>query len=60
MIVLVDEVLEDHVLARGPGDAPEIDGQIIIQGAWEVEPGDFVEVVITGSDAHDLFAEMAE
>ena len=60
MIVLVDEVHEDHVLARGPGDAPEIDGQVIIDGAWEVEPGDFVEVEITGSDAHDLFAEMAE
>ena len=60
MIVLVDEVLEDHVLARGPGDAPEIDGQVIIDGAWEVEPGDFVEVEIRGSDAHDLFAEMVE
>ena len=60
MIVLVDEVHEDHVLARGPGDAPEIDGQVIIQGSWEVEPGDFVEVDITGSDAHDLFAKMAE
>ena len=60
MIVLVDEVHEDHVLARGPGDAPEIDGQVIIQGSWEVEPGDFVEVDITGSDAHDLFAKMVE
>ncbi len=60
MIVLVDEVHEDHVLARGPGDAPEIDGQVVIDGAWEVAPGDFVEVEITGSDAHDLFAEMAE
>jgi len=60
MIVLVDEVREDHVLARGPGDAPEIDGQVVIDGAWDVEPGDFVEVEITGSDAHDLFAEMVE
>ncbi|WP_456417565.1 30S ribosomal protein S12 methylthiotransferase RimO [Thiolapillus sp.] len=60
MIVLVDEVHEDHVIARGPGDAPEIDGQVIVQGAWELEPGDFVEVDITGNDAHDLFARMAE
>ncbi|WP_456415240.1 30S ribosomal protein S12 methylthiotransferase RimO [Thiolapillus sp.] len=60
MIVLVDEVHEDHVIARGPGDAPEIDGQVVIQGAWELEPGDFVEVDITGNDAHDLFARMAE
>lgn len=60
LIVLVDEVHDDHVLARGPGDAPEIDGQVIIDGPWDVEPGDFVEVDIVGSNAHDLFARMAE
>ncbi|WP_456374467.1 30S ribosomal protein S12 methylthiotransferase RimO [Thiolapillus sp.] len=58
MIVLVDEVHENHVIARGPGDAPEIDGQVIIEGSWEVQPGDFVEVDISGSDAHDLYASM--
>lgn len=58
LIVLVDEVHEDHVIARGPGDAPEIDGQVIVEGSWETEPGDFVEVEISGSDAHDLYASM--
>jgi ribosomal protein S12 methylthiotransferase len=58
LIVLVDEVHEDHVIARGPGDAPEIDGQVIVEGSWELAPGDFVEVEITGSDAHDLYASM--
>jgi len=28
----------------------------LIAGAWELEPGDFIEVEITGSDAHDLSA----
>ncbi|WP_457665565.1 30S ribosomal protein S12 methylthiotransferase RimO [Thiolapillus sp.] len=60
MIVLVDEVQEELVLARGPGDAPEIDGEVIIEGGWDVQPGDFVEVDITGNDAHDLFATMTE
>lgn len=60
MIVLVDEVADRQVLARGQGDAPEIDGQVIIDGAWELEAGDFVEVDIVSSDAHDLFAVMAE
>ncbi|WP_419583780.1 30S ribosomal protein S12 methylthiotransferase RimO, partial [Thiolapillus sp.] len=60
MIVLVDEVHEDHIIARGPGDAPEIDGQVIVQGSWELEPGDFVEVVITGSDAHDLYGKIPD
>jgi ribosomal protein S12 methylthiotransferase len=57
MIVLVDEVEEEAILARGPGDAPEIDGNVILPPEWDLEPGDFVEVVITGSDEHDLYAE---
>jgi ribosomal protein S12 methylthiotransferase len=57
MTVLVDEVGDDAVITRGPGDAPEIDGAVIIPGAWEIDPGDFVEVRITGSDEHDLYAE---
>jgi len=58
MLVLVDEVNEHNLVTRGPGDAPEVDGQVIIDGAWEdIAPGDFIEVVITGYDEHDLFAE---
>ena len=58
MIVLVDEVHDDHMIARGPGDAPEVDGQVIIHGGWEdVAAGDFIEVQVSGYDEHDLFAE---
>ncbi len=58
MLVLIDEVLEGRMVARGPGDAPEVDGQVIIDGDWEgVGPGDFIEVRVTGYDEHDLFAE---
>jgi len=57
MIVLVDGVTEDSVIARSSADAPEIDGNVLIGGGWDLEPGDFVEVKITGSDAHDLYAE---
>jgi ribosomal protein S12 methylthiotransferase len=56
-IVLVDAVLEDQVIARSQADAPEIDGTVIIDGAWELDPGDFIEVAITASDEHDLYAE---
>ena len=59
-IVLVDEVNEDHFVARSAADAPEIDGQVIVDGAWELNPGDFVEVEITGSDEHDLYARLEE
>ncbi|MGB5742638.1 MAG: 30S ribosomal protein S12 methylthiotransferase RimO [Sedimenticolaceae bacterium] len=56
--VLIDEVSDHRIVARGPGDAPEVDGLVIIDGAWEgVAPGDFMQVQVTGYDEHDLIAE---
>jgi ribosomal protein S12 methylthiotransferase len=58
MLVLVDEVQEDKIIARGPGDAPEMDGNVFIEGAWEdVAAGDFIQVQVTAYDEHDLYAE---
>ena len=57
MTVLVDEVDEEGALARSPGDAPEIDGLVIIPDAEGLAPGDFVRVRITDCDVHDLYAE---
>ncbi len=57
MLVLVDEVAEDAIIARSAADAPEIDGSVIVEGGWELDPGDFIEVEITGAGDHDLFAE---
>jgi ribosomal protein S12 methylthiotransferase len=54
--VLVDEVDEQGVIARGPGDAPEIDGLIYLPPSNILQPGDFVDVEITHSDEHDLWA----
>lgn len=57
MIVLVDEVEDDQIIARSTADAPEIDGTVIIEGAWELDPGDFVEVTITAASEHDLWGQ---
>jgi ribosomal protein S12 methylthiotransferase len=56
MPVLIDQVTPRHALGRGPGDAPEIDGVVRVEGASGLKPGDLVEVTITGSDTHDLRA----
>jgi ribosomal protein S12 methylthiotransferase len=56
--VLVDQVHEDHLLARSKADAPEIDGWVIVDPHPGVKPGQFLEVEIVDSDAHDLFAEV--
>lgn len=58
MTVMIDEMAEDQVIARSSADAPEIDGLVYLEKNHHGQPGDFIEVEITGSDAHDLFATM--
>lgn len=59
MTVLVDEQDEVGSIARGPGDAPEIDGVVYLEGHWYA-PGELVEVEVTGSGEHDLWARPVE
>jgi ribosomal protein S12 methylthiotransferase len=54
--VLVDAIEGDTAIARSYGDAPEIDGNVMIDAGGDLEPGAFVDVRITGSDDYDLFA----
>ncbi len=57
MTVLVDRYSEEGlVLARSKADAPEIDGEVILDGFEDVELGDFVEVRIVAATEHDLIA----
>ncbi|MCP3868872.1 MAG: 30S ribosomal protein S12 methylthiotransferase RimO [Gammaproteobacteria bacterium] len=56
MIVLVDEVSPQGVVARSAADAPEIDGRVLASGDWELASGDFIEVDITDATEHDLLA----
>ena len=59
-MVLVDQVESDHAIARSRSDAPEIDGQVIIDSPpAELEPGDWINVCIQGADRYDLFATPA-
>jgi len=57
MTVLVDDVAEEGAVARSAGDAPEIDGLVIIPEGEHLQPGDFARVRITDCDVHDLYAE---
>ena len=58
LTVLVDEVDEDGAIARSSADAPEIDGLVYIEDGQQLKVGDFVEVRITDSDTHDLWARV--
>jgi len=59
--VIVDDVRpeENRAIARSKWDAPEIDGQVIIDNATNIKIGDIVSVNVTDNDEYDLFAEPA-
>jgi ribosomal protein S12 methylthiotransferase len=59
LAVLIDESGAKGAVGRSSADAPEIDGVVHIKKANGLNPGDFVQVRVTRSDAHDLYGEIA-
>ena len=57
--VLIDEVVEEGAVARSRADAPEIDGQVFIDGATHLKVGEFAEVIIEEADEYDMWAHLA-
>lgn len=54
--VLVEEFTEDGRYAgRTQWDSPDVDCQVIFDSEEPVEPGEYVEVNITGNDEFDLY-----
>ncbi len=53
--VLIDEVDAEGAIGRTPGDAPEIDGVIYLNGETNLKAGDLVRVRIDHSDEYDLW-----
>jgi len=58
--VIVDAVNDDHAVARGAGDAPEIDGCVYIYGSGSTDlmSGEIYSVEIERSNEYDLFASI--
>src|SRR6266853_2076054 len=56
--VLVDEVSSGRAVGRSAADAPEIDGVVHIEGGPKLKPGDWTQVKVLRSDAHDLWGEL--
>jgi len=58
--VLVDELGAREAIGRSAADAPEIDGVVhikrpLVPGKQKIAVGQFIDVVITKADAHDLW-----
>ncbi len=58
--VLVDEVVEEGAVARSRADAPEIDGQVFIDGATHLKVGEFVDVEMEEADEYDLWGHLID
>ena len=57
--VLVDAVEGETAIARSRADAPEFDGVVHVRGAGHLRSGQFADVAIESSDAHDLHGRVA-
>jgi len=59
--VLLDKVDRNGGVGRSAADAPEIDGVVYVKPPYEphlkLKVGEFFDVKVTASDAHDLWAE---
>ena len=59
LTVLVDGYNDNgELLTRSYRDAPEIDGVVIVENVSAAKAGDFLNVVISDSDEHDLYASL--
>ena len=57
--VLVDRMGADGVVeGRAYSDAPDVDGKVVIRNAAGLQPGEFVDVKVSGADAFDLHAAL--
>jgi ribosomal protein S12 methylthiotransferase len=58
--VLIDSFDQTGAIARSAADAPEIDGVVYVKLPYDpshtLKIGEFVEVMVTAADAHDLWA----
>lgn len=56
--VIIDEVAPEGAVARSMADAPEIDGNVFIDGATHLTVGELVEVEIEEADEYDLWGHL--
>ncbi len=56
LMVLIDEADgEGGATARSMADSLEIDGRVLLRDAPAARPGDWIEILVEDSDAHDLY-----
>jgi ribosomal protein S12 methylthiotransferase len=56
--VIIDKLEGDYYVGRTEFDSPEVDPEVLISADdWELTPGEFYMVKITGADTFELYGE---
>lgn len=55
--VLIDTSEGVNALGRSFGDAPEIDGVVIVEDSAHLQPGSMIQARVTAADEYDIWAE---
>ena len=58
--VLVDRKEENYYVGRTEHDSPEVDPEVLIEGATDLQIGNFYRVRITGADEYDLYGSIVK
>ncbi len=58
--VIIDEVDEEGTIGRSAWDAPDIDGEVFLNGETELAPGDIVRATIEHAEEYDVWASLAD
>ncbi|PTY37253.1 ribosomal protein S12 methylthiotransferase [Saccharospirillum sp. MSK14-1] len=54
--VIIDEVVDEGAVGRTKADAPDIDGQVFLDGQTHLKPGDILTAEVEEADEYDLWA----
>ena len=57
--VIIDSREGDYYIARSQYDSPEVDQEILIRTEMKLKPGSLHDVLITGAEEFDLYADLA-
>jgi ribosomal protein S12 methylthiotransferase len=55
--VIIDRRDGDYFVGRTEYDSPEVDNEVLISAKYNLEPGNFYDIQITGSTDFDLFGK---
>jgi len=60
MTVLIEKQTDSFWIGRSYADAPDIDGEVIIETTQSLQIGEFYQAIITKTDEYDCYAEIVK